>query len=216
MIEPWKGMRWGDPANALGGLRLMILGESHHSDHPDHPIGSKPNDMTTGVVSAYLEGNLHPRSKAFFTKLAGLVANCPSGSLSSESRAEIWHSVTFYNYIPCIAAETPRNWPFRPEWAQDAERSFEHWRRTLEAEAILICGKRLWDWSGKWGGYPPAQALRLYPVHGPYAAVAGWINHPSSGGWSAVRWAPVLASLARAAAGARRMNAQPALGMRTT
>lgn len=209
MIEPWKGERWGDPANALGGFRLMILGESHHSNRLDHAIGSKPRDMTTGVVEAYIAGNLHPRSKAFFTKLAGLIAERPSCTLSSDDRADIWHSVAFYNYIPCIAAETPRNWPYRPEWAQDAELSFEHWRRILEVEAILVCGKRLWEWSGHWGQHPCEKTVRIYPVHGPYTAVAHWINHPSSGGWSPAKWASVFTALRHSAAEARLKHEHP-------
>ncbi len=36
MFHPWIGSEWGQPGNALGGVRLLVVGESHYCSH-EHP-----------------------------------------------------------------------------------------------------------------------------------------------------------------------------------
>jgi hypothetical protein len=198
MFEPWIGDLWGRPENLLGGMRLVVLGESHHCDK--RPIGSLAPEMTRDVVGAYVNGSLDRGSKRFFTKVAKLVARKPIEQVTQAEMIAIWNSVIFYNYVPRIAANGPGQRPPRELWYGDAPNLFMELIKKREVEAILVCGDDLWNHLPPGLEGAPSYILnsadrrtRMYPITGPYQAVAAHMHHPSTGGgWAYARWRPVV------------------------
>ncbi|SMQ85924.1 hypothetical protein SAMN06295905_3219 [Devosia lucknowensis] len=196
MARRWRGDQWGDSSNVLGGLRLLVLGESHY--HETAPIGTDIPDMTEQVVSHHLAGGNYQ----FFSRIERLVM----GEGARYQPAEFWHSVVFYNYIPVVAANTSRKRPPDELWYGVAPRLFQDLVKQIEAEAILVCGTQLWRRmpAGLVERHDAYQAggrgwrEREYEVAMPYRAIAAHIPHPSgSFGWSFERCRPVIQHLKR-------------------
>lgn len=191
MFKPWRGDHYAEADNAIGGIRLMILGESHYSDHPEHPIGVCQPDMTEWVVERYLSGGLEPGHKRTLTKMAAIAARQPPQAMSWAERQALWHSVIFYNYIPVVAAASSAQPVPEAFWHGAAVDAFRHVIRVHEIEAILVCGKRLWDGMAR---AMPEEAtdspdLRRYRVQDDFRVVAAFMHHPAAGrGWSFERW----------------------------
>ena len=203
MFEPWRGSDWGRPDNALGGVRLMLLGESHYGDA--HEVGAQDPLMTQWVVRHYLNGGLASQAKGFFTKVAALLAGSTKAADGEElDREAIWSSVMFYNYVPVVVANSPGVRPTPEMWAGGQE-PFLKVIEQNEVEAVLVLGKQLWD------NMPPSDEpattfdfegsqkwVRRYLFHGRperglQRVIATHINHPSgSRGWTGARWLPVV------------------------
>jgi hypothetical protein len=195
MARPWIGDRWGQADNLLGGLRLMILGESHYHDR--EPVGTDIPDMTEWLISSYLEdGRRYP----FLSKLETLIMDKNSRSWSPY---DVWSSVVFYNYVPVVAANRPRQRPPEALWHGAAPRLFGDVVKKVEAEAILICGVDLWrrmpigliERQNAYQAGGKNWREREYEVALPHRAVAAHIPHPSSWGWTFDRCQPVLRHL---------------------
>lgn len=191
MARPWVGSEWGGSNNALGGLRLMVLGESHY--HDKAPVGTDIPDMTEWLINSYLEdGRRYP----FLSKLEALVML----GRAPRSSQDIWNALTFYNYIPVVAANEPRQRPPEELWHGAAPRLFSDLVTRLEVEAILVCGVELWRHMPT-GMVERNNAYRAggrgwreheYEVALPHRAVAAHIPHPSGWGWSYERCEPVI------------------------
>lgn len=203
MFRPYVGEDWGNPANAIGGLRLMVLGESHYSNH--HEVGSVVPDMTEWIVREYLDGVAQASVKRFCTVVADV--RRPVAKVGAAPR-DIWRSLAFYNYVPVVLADGPRKQPPTPEqWAAGRD-PFFHVIRSCEVEAALVLGRRLWD-SMEASHEPPEKFkvgeaerwMRRYYLHNsaersPYRALAANIPHPTgSFGFSARRWGGVARHL---------------------
>lgn len=217
MFTPYRGDRWAMADNAIGGVRLLILGESHYSG--TDAVGSCDPNTTLEVVGGYLDGSLNRHSKRFFTKLGHLVSRKPVDEVSAQDIRDVWDAVMFYNYVPAIAASGPRQAPPEHLWGAEAAGRFLELVRRAEVEAVLVCGQRLWHrmpaatrgWRKVDG---PARVMRFYEYEAasPYLAVAAPINHPSSpGGWTAARWRPVVDLLFEEVATQRSTTGQPAI-----
>ena len=115
MARPWIGNEWGQSDNLLGGLRIMILGESHY--HDKEPIETEVPDMTEHVVDRYLRGD---RYHAFLSKIERLLV----GDRQSWRPTDFWNSVVFYNYIPVVAANEARQAPPEELWHGETPRLF--------------------------------------------------------------------------------------------
>ena len=186
MFQPWVGTTYGQADNALGGRRLMILGESHHSGAPD-AVGTCDPDFTRMVVRELALEGRHP----FFAKLSGLIDGRPRWQISDQENAALWQSLMFYNYVPVIAAawsrEAPTDEMFRAGASLLPQVIAEH-----KPQAILVCGGRLWWWVLKGIGHPgKPNETQFVDLHGVPAA---HIRHPSAG-FSYDRWRPVYREL---------------------
>ncbi len=194
MARPWIGSEWGNSANALGGLRLMVLGESHY--HDEAPVGTDIPDMTEWLINSYLEDG---RKYPFLSRLERLVM---SGRDHRPSR-DVWNALVFYNYIPVVAANEPRRRPPEELWHGAAPRLFGSLVSRLEAEAILVCGVELWrqmpigliERKDAYQAAGRGWREREYEVALPHRAVAAHIPHPSGWGWSYDRCKPVIQHL---------------------
>ena len=198
MARPWIGSDWGKSDNAVGGLRIMILGESHY--HDEAPVGTDIPDLTEWVVNSYLEdGRMYP----FISKLEGLVMT----GRQARTPRDVWNSLVFYNYVPVVAANRARQRPPEELWDGSAPQLFSDVVKRVEAEAILVCGTTLWRRMTKGLGerndaYEAGGRKwreREYEVALPHRAVAAHIPHPSGWGWSYERCTPVIHHLRRRA-----------------
>jgi len=221
MFRPHVGEDWGSPANAIGGLRLMVLGESHYSDH--HEVGSVVPDMTEWVVGAYLSDCAPASVKRFFTVVADVLR--PVARAGAAPR-DIWRSLVFYNYVPVVLADGPRKQPPTPaQWGAGRDPFFQV-VRSCEVEAVLVLGGRLWD--SMEASHEPPETFRLggaerwmrrYYLHGsaersPYRTLAASIPHPTgSFGFSARRWDAVARHLRHRVIEERRRTDTPLEGL---
>lgn len=188
MFEPWVGPAYGEAGNALGGHRVMVLGESHHNS--DVEPGTCIPGFTKDVVrTCVFEGE---ERRAFFSKISGLVTGKAKWELGEEGHHAAWNALLFYNYVPVIAAEGARLAPtdemFKAGASLLPQVIAEH-----KPQVILVCGGRLWWWVLNGIGHPgrPDKIERI-DLHGVPAARIG---HPSSSGFSYDRWRPVYREL---------------------
>lgn len=195
LARAWIGTRWGESNNSLRGLRLLVLGESHY--HRTMPIGSDMPDMTEHVVAQHLKHSQH----RFFKRIEGLAAR----SFSSSSSSDFWHSIVFYNYVPYVAANRPRQRPPEWMWGGAAPALFASVLKEVRPQAVLVCGTELWrrmpvGLGERLDAYQAggrAWREREYEVELPARAMAAHIPHPSSFGWSYARCLPVMDHLRR-------------------
>ena len=193
MARPWCGEDYSRTSNPIGGLRLMILGESHY--HDDAPIGSFVEDIHEYVIDEVLRGKRYP----FMNKLSRLFITGGRRPCTQNESFAFWNSVVFYNYIPMIVGNKPRDRPRDDMWLGETPKRFMDIVRTREIEAILVCGKELW-WHLPAGlpGAAQYQSIgkihesREYEVGLPYRAVAAHIPHPSGFGWKYEPCRPVV------------------------
>lgn len=97
MIEPWIGKSWGRAENGLGGMRLLVLGESHYCN-PQHPdlVGKPAAEWTREIVEEYLSGEPY----RFFTGITQVIPGRKKRQLSKAEITSIWASIAFCNYVP--------------------------------------------------------------------------------------------------------------------
>ena len=134
----WRGPDYGSVGNAVGGLRLLILGESIY--YSDKPVGAEADDMNEWLIASVLSRVRH----SFYNRLSRLVTNGGQTWLTQDESVAFWRSVVFYNYIPVVGATRPNERPPERLWGGDTPDLFKAVVRRTEAEAILVCGTELW------------------------------------------------------------------------
>lgn len=190
MFHPWIGAEWGLPGNALGGTRLLIVGESHYCS-PEHPelVGQCLPETTAEVVEDLAIRGPH----RFFTGLTQIVSGRPRWTMGQGEVEALWGALAFYNYVPVFVATGPR---IRPTAAmfEGGRAPFADVLGRFEPQAIVVCGRDLWWWlrRGLLGGTaspPPAEEYRIG------SALAARIMHPSATGFSSTRTRPIVERL---------------------
>lgn len=221
MFREWRGPRWGEWDNALGGARILVLGESHYSDI--HEVGSVVPDMTEWMASRYLSGEIDAAAKRFCTRIANTLA--PAARPGSSAN-DIWESIVFYNFIPVVLAEGAHAERPTDELWRQGRQPFMQVLRRVEAEAVLVLGNTLWhhmEWSHdqpapSYGLEGETRSARRYTLHEPpmtgtRRAVAAHVPHPTgSRGFSPARWAGVVEYLVAEIRAARALHGDPPLG----
>lgn len=175
MFKPWVGPTYGEPSNFLGGVRLLVLGESHYCNENElEKVGTCDPGFTQMVV------NMHAfkRGAPFFTKLTQVVAGQTWGEI--ETVRSLWNSIAFYNYVPVFVATRPQVRP-KDEMFRAGREPFQDVLRDLEPEAILVTGYELWNWL-IWG-LPEGKGTKPWtmPFHEIGTATAGRMKHCSAG-----------------------------------
>jgi hypothetical protein len=193
-FRPWHGAQWGLRGNALGGVRLLVLGESHYCGRPAQ-IGTCDPDVTSEVVEDLAIAGRH----RFFTNITQVLSGRKRWQLTSAELSGLWESLVFYNYIPMYVAAGPRVRPSAEMFKKGAE-PFANLVAELKPDAVLVCGFALWWWMlTGWSGFQgnPAE----FSVYRLEHALAARMKHPSAG-FSSDEWRPtVLALLQRAQTG---------------
>lgn len=140
MFCPWVGERYGSSGSLLSAKRLLILGESHHSD--GHPAGTVVPEMTKDVLRIYRKEKWVPWMRTF-DNAAAAVTGKPKAELGRDGVNSFWDQVAFYNYVPVVAARSSRIPPSAEHFQLGAE-PFESLLDELKPGAILVWGYRLW------------------------------------------------------------------------
>lgn len=190
MFDPWVGNKFGNSGNIIGGVRVLILGESHYCS-PDKPelVGLYESNGTQITVEEYTTKARHP----FFSKLTSVISGRDRNSLNSSEMREVWESVAFYNYIPRYVAVESRVPPSNEDFQAGAA-MLPSVLDTHDIEAILVCGYRLWWWllKGTAEGYAGDPQQAAFHDVGP--ALAARMMHPSAG-FSWPKWRPMVETL---------------------
>lgn len=132
-FEPWIGEKY-TTKGIEGGVRLLILGESHYGT---------PGDDDASFTQQVVENHGKEKRHAFFTKTAKLVLGMGKGEyLQDEKRRQFWDSVAFYNYIQEYAGETPDGDVTNEMWER-AKEPFLDVIEQLNPDALLVLGKQL-------------------------------------------------------------------------
>lgn len=207
MFVPWKGNKFGESDNILGGMRLIVLGEAHYGDK----IGWSDPGFTAWIVQQYIDGQNKYR---FFSRVANIVLGT-SGHVPADRRAAFWNSVVFFNYIPVMAATGARQRPSQEMWEGDAPANFLRYVDEFEAEAILVCGTDLWrrlpTATGEHFRYCAGDRDCDAREHGRVRAIAAHIPHPTRRPASNMRCRPVVQFL-RDRVAARRSEDDAVMG----
>ena len=192
MFDPWVGPKWGEQGNHFGGLRVLVLGESHYSDSDE--IGSIPVGLTKRVVGEYLRNPCW----RFFTNTTQALTGRSKSELGKRGIEAVWDSICFYNYVPAIAADAPRKAPPAHLWS-GGEQCFLQVLGALDVECVVALGWRLW--SHMPAGDQPSTRLggmeecRVYPGRKGRLIFSTAIRHPSSIGFRYQEWHPIVALL---------------------
>jgi hypothetical protein len=187
MIRPWVGNLWGQTNNLLHGFKLLVLGESAHSQ--EDAIGSEPEDYIITTVRMVLGGS---RWK-FYNKITALLADKPAHNLQPADFDQVWESIAFFNYVPVIAASGPEARPTEEMFARGASPLLD-FITDKQPDGILVCGKENWWHVLSGAGLDPKKDeywAQPVSIHG---TPATFIKHPSSS-FNATHWRSAVDNL---------------------
>lgn len=201
-FHPWKGDRFGKH-NGMGlPPRVLLVGESHYGRR------HQPSDLTKRVVKDYIDDGGY----RFFTGMLKAILGSDT-SADRDTRAAFFNAVAFYNFVQHLL-EGPRKRPTKEMWQHGAE-VFPSCLDLLKPSHAITCGFELWKCGlpDERFSEPPQLEQDILP-HLPEKyqqdekhREEGWIGeyayedrtcviikieHPSSPGFSAAAWHPVL------------------------
>ncbi|MNS49445.1 hypothetical protein D3C72_820530 [compost metagenome] len=185
-FKPWVGPGYED---GIGGLRILVLGESHYIQ-PEWDAGDR---MT---IQAVEENGLRKRHP-FFTKVAKLVLD-RRDHITDDERRQFWNSVAFYNYVQESVGLSPRDRPTDVMWAS-AGPAFLSQLAELRPHCMIVLGQGLWGWLPK-----PAHeqadpfALKVFEL-ADHKVFATYTKHPSGRGFNYDTFGPQVQQLLKAA-----------------
>lgn len=188
MFKPWIGTAWAKPDNAIGGLRLLVLGESHYHDNPSLTGKFEENATTDTILTYAING-----STRFFNGIAHVISGKHRSERSLQDTENLWASLVFYNYVPAYVGKGPRERPSASLWRQ-APLPFQTVIRQWVPEVILVCGFDNWNWMLDGIGEKKGWEFEQYSLG---SALALKMRHPSSQGFSPAQWHEVLATYLR-------------------
>lgn len=167
---PWEGAHFRQQT-----VRLLLLGESHHSTEP-----TEPATMTIDCTRAYVEGTW---SHKYWTEIMKVVEGKDYWEID---RAMFWSKISFYNYIQEIVGEGPGIAP-TSQMHNSSEQGLASVLAHLKPTHVLVLAKRLWhslpqsiyvtNSDIKFGG--DARETKLFVCSGNSMALGTWLPHPS-------------------------------------
>lgn len=187
-FQPWVGSGYTDSAH-----RLLLLGEGHYLTESESRYDTPT--LTKEIVGRVRDGT---HVLPFYTRTASTVLGVKS--LGSDERISFWDRVAFYNYIPGVAASRARERPSSEMWAA-APAPFCAVLTQLRPRCVLVLGKSMWNAirfaDGRSSGTCERAdaAVRLWRSPAVDDMFATWIAHPSSFGYSRMKWSLRAAAL---------------------
>ncbi len=173
VFDPWVGAKYW--SEGLGGVRVLILGESHYGDP-----GTESATFTTEVVRGWGQEKRH----RFFTVVQKLVLGLRADDwVTDDQRAAFWERVAFYNFVQAFPGPEPRYRPTHEMWSA-ASAAFLATVTDLKPQIIVVLGFEL-------QGYMPEVPAGV--------SVCG-VQHPSSRGFRYEQWQPAIRAAMTAAA----------------
>lgn len=178
--HPWVGDRYDHP-DVLPG-RTFLLGESHYCD--------QLSEYAADITIRCTESHIHKQEKSnqFWTRMRRVILG-PETKVTPEV---FWRSVAFYNFIQFSVGRTARIRPEPHMWA-DSIPAFDEVLDELRPEYVLVLGATLW---GALAAHIPMSEEKdgvWSLLHNGQRTSIGYINHPSSFGFSYARWHPEAA-----------------------
>jgi hypothetical protein len=168
---PWEGARFRQQP-----VRLLLLGESHHST--DSVV---PPTMTIECTQAYVDGSWRHKYWTDFMKVVE-----GREAYWEIDRDAFWSKVAFYNYIQEIVGVGPGIAP-TVSMHLSSEQGLASVLTYLQPTHILVLAKRLW-YSLPPHVYLPrppvvmggtVRELRAFVLGGDSVALGTWLPHPS-------------------------------------
>lgn len=181
---PWVGPRYA--SDGLGGVRLLLLGESHYGGEGDsHP------EFTRAVIRDWAL----PGRDRYFGRVARLVLGlAPGAPLTDVARQSFWESIAFYNYVPGLVGATPRVRPSAEQWSAGIA-PLRNVLADLRPQSMLVLGRELWDHVVGLEPHATDPALRQMPLPNGGSALAAAVRHPSAPGFRYAVWRPLVERL---------------------
>jgi hypothetical protein len=195
-------LAWNECSDmAYNGVRLLILGESHYDADPPAPDSVEELQFTQAIVRDR-HSCAGQRRNAFFPGIYRAVTG-KDWSAGDRAVGAFWKQVYFANYLqeflPGPGAAVPAAW-FRA-----AEEPFHDLLEQIQPEAVLVLGVRLWRSmpegrrEGLLGGRADVEAsaeryraVYSFALKSGARAFAAHIPHPSSIGFRAYAWTPLI------------------------
>ena len=187
---PWIG---ADYAAGLGGVRTLVLGESHYlvPESGNWKTHRDPAFTRTRIEREVAEGG----RLTYFERLTALVS--PDG----RPDAALWHRLAFFNVVERFVGDAPRQRPDGLHWA-DAEASLLARVGALRPGLVLVTGFDLWKYvrtalagRAEETGKRQRRLARLgdlAPDGGEAPCAFVGIMHPSAYGFKLAEWRPVV------------------------
>jgi hypothetical protein len=197
-FQPWVGSEYERSTH-----RLLLVGEGHYLDQTE--LRYDTPTLTQEIICRVRDGT---QVLPFYTRTASTVIG--TAHFGPEDRSKFWNRVAFYNYVPMVAGSKARERPSAYMWTA-AIAPFCSVLTSLQPRCVLVLGQGVWNaiqlgagWSSN-DGEQKEKAIRLWhsPDRNPHFAT--WIAHPSSFGYSRVKWSARVQALfaAEDATGAR-------------
>jgi hypothetical protein len=169
-FRPWEGSLFRQQP-----IRLLLLGESHHSTEP-----VMPKSMTIDCTREYVDGIWSHR---YWTEIMKVVEGRDYWEID---RAEFWSKVAFYNYIQEIVGEGPGIAP-TDQMYRSSEQGLASVLAYLKPTHVLVLAKRLWVSLPQtiFRPYPPIEMngkpreVKCFLVGNDAMALGTWLPHPS-------------------------------------
>lgn len=161
---PWKGPLY---QSGLGGVRVAIIGYSHHRkpEEPDH--SNWTIDMMLGVASG-------TRRDKFFVKVQDYFGR--------PNQPNFWNQVLFFNYLTDCVIDF-----FGTGQTGPANNRFKKIISTYLPDKVFVFSRKAWNGLSEEAESPPAQPLgmglphtfqsRIYKVNQRVVAAYG-LKHP--------------------------------------
>ena len=141
MFDPWIGSQFGVADNAIGGLKLLMVGESHYPGERAE-IGKSDARFTNEAIQKYAIAEPY----LFFRTIVQLVLGDSRYATRSVTEKDFWEGVAFYNFIPVfIAPPCEKKRPKVSEWKLGKD-VFLKILETVKPSFVLVCGLDLWWW----------------------------------------------------------------------
>ncbi len=163
---PWVGSLYGNPTNEFGGLKVLVLGESHY--------GYESSDTKFKTINV-VEKKAKKKKKAFFTNIVKVLFKIGRrGGIDLVLRERAWDHIAFYNFIQVLVSKKARVRPTHEMW-ESAKLPLLQVLDKLKPDIILVLGMEL--------------AKNLPEIPSQYKLCK--IRHPS-GGFSCQKWVGVF------------------------
>lgn len=132
-LKPWVGKNY---QQGIQGKKIMVLGESHYSDH------ECDENFTTKIIAEHFLNPADPHEgwKNTYTKFERALAG---HKLSQTEREELWNSFLFYNYIQEPLTD-PRIKPMAIQY-QEGQTPFWEVLEKYKPDGVIVWGERLYN-----------------------------------------------------------------------
>jgi hypothetical protein len=188
-VEPWVGENYFvSPSSGSFHYRTLILGESNFTKP-----GNFHRKLVQECVRDDMSTNWEVRDTQGFCKFSTKIRRV-IGIDEQLGPEGLWKNVAFYNFVQFLVGEKAKVRPEEWMWV-DSVPAFHEIITTLEPERIIVLGEMNWQNLLKYIDNDPIdEFLAILKVDG-RKIKSGFINHPSSFGFSYVKWQPIVKNI---------------------